>query len=122
MFINDAFAQAAGAAPVNSSLGMIVQLLLIFIIFYFILIRPQQKKIKQHEQMLLAIKEGDKIITGGGVIGEVKKVIGEKLDVKIAEGVIVTVYRATVRDLADSGDTLPKKSETAEKNKNKKSK
>jgi len=121
MFINNAFAQAAGTASANSSLGMIVQLLLIFIVFYFILIRPQQKKIKQHEQMLLAIKVGDKIITGGGVIGVVEKVSGDKLDVKIAENTIVTVYRATVRSLAEDSDTLPQQKEQTKKQ-NKKSK
>ena len=101
MLINDAFAQTAGMAPTGSTAGVIVQLLLIFVIFYFILIRPQQKKIKQHEAMLLAIKRGDKIITGGGVYGVVEKATDEKLDVKIAEGVVVSVYRATVRQAID---------------------
>ena len=101
MLINDAFAQTAGMAPTGSTAGVIVQLLLIFVIFYFILIRPQQKKIKQHEAMLLAIKRGDKIITGGGVYGVVEKATDEKLDVKIAEGVVVSVYRATVRQVID---------------------
>ena len=101
MLINDAFAQTAGMAPAGSTAGVIVQLLLIFVIFYFILIRPQQKKIKQHEAMLLAIKRGDKIITGGGVYGVVEKATEDKLDVKIAESVVVSVYRATVRQVID---------------------
>ena len=101
MLINDAFAQTAGVAATGSTAGVIVQLLLIFAIFYLILIRPQQKKIKQHEAMLLSIKRGDKIVTGGGVCGVVEKATDDKLEVKIAEGVVVTVYRSTVRQLID---------------------
>lgn len=107
MFINDAFAQTAGTAAAGSSVGMIVQLLLIFIIFYFILIRPQQKKIREHETMLKAIKKGDKIITGGGIYAVVEKANDEKLEVKIAEGVNVVVYRATVREVLDEKVVLP---------------
>ena len=120
MFINDAFAQTAGVAATGSTLGVLVQLLLIFIIFYFILIRPQQKKIRAHETMLNAIKKGDKIITGGGICAIVEKVNEDKLDVKIAEGVTVTVYRATVRDVIDEKVVLPTaKAEKTSKNKKK---
>lgn len=120
MFINDAFAQTAGAASASSSVGMIVQLLLIFIIFYFILIRPQQKKIREHEVMLNAIKKGDKIITGGGIYAVVEKANDEKLEVKIAEGVNVVVYRATVREVLNEKVSLPSaKSEKAPKSKKK---
>ena len=101
MLISDAFAQTSGIATTGSPVGVIVQLLLIFLIFYLILIRPQQKKIKQHEAMLSAIKRGDKIVTGGGVCGVVEKATDDKLEVKIAEGVVVTVYRATVRQVID---------------------
>ena len=101
MIISDAFAQTAGVAAAGSTMCVVVQLFLIFIIFYFILIRPQQKKIKQHEAMLSAIKRGDKVVTGGGVYGVVEKDNGDMLDVKIAEGVVVAVYRATVRQVVD---------------------
>ncbi len=107
MLISDAFAQSAGAISANSTVGMIVQLLLIFMVFYFILIRPQKKKIMQHEAMLAAIVKGDKIVTGGGIIGVVEKANGDKLDVKIAEGVVVSVDRFTVRGMADSSDVVP---------------
>ena len=120
MFINDAFAQTVGVAATGSTMGVLVQLLLIFIIFYFILIRPQQKKIRAHETMLNAIKKGDKIITGGGICAIVEKVNEDKLDVKIAEGVTVTVYRATVRDVIDEKVVLPTaKAEKTSKNKKK---
>lgn len=118
MFINDAFAQTAGIAASGSSVGMVVQLLLIFIIFYFILIRPQQKKIREHESMLNAIKKGDKIITGGGIYAVVEKANDEKLEVKIAEGINVVVYRATVRQVIDEKVAMP----TAKNEKTSKSK
>ncbi len=116
MFISDAFAQTAGVAATGSTMSMIVQLLLIFLIFYFILIRPQQKKIREHEAMLNAIKRGDKIITGGGVLGVVEKATDDKLEVRIADGIVVTVYRATVRQMADDENiTAPKVSKNKKK-------
>ncbi len=102
MFINPAFAQAAGSvAGGNSMTGMIVQLVLIFAIFYLLLIRPQQKRIKEHEAKLKAIKRGDNIITGGGVYAKVVEVldISDELKAEIASGVVVTLARSTVRDV-----------------------
>ena len=102
MLISSAFAQAAGAASSGSSLtGMIVQLLLIFAIFYLLLIRPQQKRIKEHEAKLAAIKRGDNIITGGGIYA---KVVGvnednDELQAEIATGVTVKIARSTVREV-----------------------
>ena len=98
MFISDAFAQVSGAAaPAGSMAGTFIQLGLIFLIFYFLLIRPQQKKIKQHEAMVGALKKGDHIITGGGIY--VKADDPMDLTVEIAEGVNVVINRATVREV-----------------------
>ena len=102
MLISPAYAQAAGAAASGSSLaGMAVQLLLIFAIFYLLLIRPQQKRIKEHEARLAAIKRGDRILTGGGIYAKVTEVIetADELKAEIAEGVIVTLARSTVREV-----------------------
>ncbi len=102
MFISSAFAQAVGnSAGGNSMTGMIIQLVLIFAIFYLLLIRPQQKRIKEHEAKLKAIKRGDNIITGGGVYAKVVEVldINDELKVEIASGVVVTVARSTVREV-----------------------
>ncbi len=103
MFISEAFAQATEAAAVSqgSLSGTLIQLGLIFVIFYFFLIRPQQKKVKQHELMLRAIKKGDKVVTGGGVYAKVVKADEASADivVEIAEGVNVVVNRGTIRDL-----------------------
>ena len=98
MFISDAFAQVSGAAaPAGSMAGTFIQLGLIFLIFYFLLIRPQQKKIKQHEAMVGALKKGDHIITGGGIYAKADDPMD--LTVEIAEGVNVVINRATVREV-----------------------
>ena len=102
MFISSAFAQAAGGAAAGGSMtGTIVQLLLIFAIFYLLLIRPQQKRLKEHEAKLKAIKRGDKIVTGGGVFAKVLSVNDEKdeLEAEIANGIAVKLARSTVRDV-----------------------
>ena len=101
MFINDAWAQTAGAAASGSPMtGTIMQLVLIFAIFYFLLIRPQQKKLKQHEAMLNAIKKGDKILTGGGIYAKVIKADHPlNLTVELAPNMVVEINRATVRDV-----------------------
>ena len=101
MFITEAIAatEAAAAAEPSPMAGFIVQLILVFAIFYFLLIRPQQKKMKEHENMLNAIQPKDEIITGGGIYGRVTKADGDSLTVEIAKGVEIKVSRATVRDV-----------------------
>ena len=93
MFISEAFAQAGDAAAAQGSVyGTLIQLGLIFVIFYVLLIRPQQKKIKQHEAMLFAIKKGDTVITGGGIYAKVLDADDPvDLKVEIADGIVVTV-------------------------------
>jgi len=98
MLISPAFAQAAGAAPEGSIIEAILPLVLIFIVFYFLLIRPQQKKMKKHKASLTAIRRGDRIVTGGGIIGSVTKVNenDNELTVEIAKDVKVKVQREMV--------------------------
>lgn len=98
LLIPAALAQdAAAAMPAPSPLGGLLPLVFVFGIFYFLIIRPQQKKMKQHQATLKAIKRGDQIITGGGVHGKVTKVDeGGTLKVQIAEGVEITVEQSTV--------------------------
>lgn len=79
------------------ALGQFIPLILIFAIMWFLLIRPQQKKLKQHQAMVAALRKGDQIVTQGGVIGKVTRVKeGEEVEVEIAEGVKVRVVRNTV--------------------------
>jgi preprotein translocase subunit YajC len=80
----------------GSGIGQFIPLILIFVIFYFFLIRPQQKKVKEHKSMIESIKRGDKVITSGGITGIVERVIdNDKIEVEIAENVIVEIVKAT---------------------------
>lgn len=102
MLISSAYAQAAGSAASGGSLtGMAIQLILIFAIFYLLLIRPQQKRISEHEATLSKIKRGDRILTGGGIYAKVTEVLTatDELKAEIADGVIVTLARSTVREV-----------------------
>ena len=80
----------------DAGIGLFIPLILIFVIFYFFLIRPQQKKVKDHKAMVEALKRGDKVITSGGILGTVERIIdNEKVEVKISDNVNVEVVRAT---------------------------
>ena len=80
----------------DAGIGQFIPLILIFVIFYFFLIRPQQKKVKDHKAMVEALKRGDKVITSGGILGPVERIIdNEKVEVKISDNVNVEVVRAT---------------------------
>jgi preprotein translocase subunit YajC len=98
MFITPAFAQdAAAAAPTAGSAFMqFLPLIIIFFIFYFLLIRPQQKKMREHQSMLDALRKGDSVVTGGGIIGTVVKVEDADVTVEIADGVKVRVQKGTI--------------------------
>ncbi len=96
MFATPAYAQAAGGGAAGA-LTSFVPLILIFAIMYFLLIRPQQKKVKEHKAMVAALRRGDLVITQGGIIGKVVKVKDDdEVEVEIAEGVKVRVLRATI--------------------------
>ena len=80
----------------NSGIGQFIPLILIFVIFYFFLIRPQQKKAKDHKIMVENLKRGDKVITSGGIVGKDDRIIdNEKVEVEISDNVKVEVVRAT---------------------------
>lgn len=106
MFVSAAYAQAAGAASAaGGGIEAFLPLILIFVVFYFLLIRPQQKKMKQQREMLVALRRGDKVVTGGGFIGTVTKVDSEtEVTVEIAEGVRVRVVRGTIADVLSKPD------------------
>ena len=80
----------------SSGIGQFIPLILIFVIFYFFLIRPQQKKVKDHKLMVEGLKRGDKVITSGGIVGTVERIIdNEKVEVNISENVNVEIVRAS---------------------------
>ncbi|WP_068114641.1 preprotein translocase subunit YajC [Tropicimonas marinistellae] len=96
MFASPAYAQAAGGAG-GGAIMQFLPLILIFAIMYFLLIRPQQKKVKEHQKMVSELRRGDQVVTQGGVIAKVSKVKDDnELEVEIAEGVKVRVVRSTV--------------------------
>jgi preprotein translocase subunit YajC len=101
MLLTPAYAQAAGGAPAGFDFISIMPLVLIFVVFYFLLIRPQQKKMKTHRDMIGAVKRGDRVLTGGGILGTVVKVedSDDVLLVEIAKDIRVRVARGTISDV-----------------------
>jgi len=97
MFVTNAYAQAGSGGAEPSFLASMLPLVLIFVIFYFLLIRPQQKRAKEHRQMVENLRRNDQIVTAGGVVGKVTKVgEGDEVEVEIAQGVKVKVIRSTI--------------------------
>ncbi len=117
MLISTAYAQsAAPAGGAGFDIISLLPLILIFVVFYFFLIRPQQKRMKEHRNMVEAVKRGDKVVTSGGIIGEVTKVLNEtEAEVEIAQGVKVKVLKQTISDVLSKTEPAPAKSEKAEK-------
>lgn len=101
----DSAAYAMGGAPAGGEAGNplvgLMPLILMFVIFYFLLIRPQQKKAKQHREMLAGIKKGDKVLTSGGIYGRILEVDGDVLTVDIGHEMKIEVNRNFVSSLAD---------------------
>ena len=105
MFISPAFAQGAGGSG-GFDLMALAPLVLIFVVFYFLLIRPQQKRAKEHKEMLLKIRRNDRIVTSGGLIGKVAKVIDDRdeLEVDLAENIRVKVRRGMIAEVISKGE------------------
>ena len=84
----------------GSGFAQFIPLILIFVIFYFFLIRPQQKKVKEHKFMVSALKRGDEVVTSGGIVGRVERILeDDKLEVSISEDVTVQVVKSTIQSL-----------------------
>lgn len=109
MFITPAYAQAAGGAGPAMALGQFVPLILIFGIMYFLLIRPQQKKLKDHKAMIEQVRRGDSVVTSGGIIGKVTKVKdeGNEIEVEIADGVKVRIVRSSIAQILSKTEPAP---------------
>jgi preprotein translocase subunit YajC len=113
MFITPAFAQ--GASPVGGEGGMLMSLLpfvLIFVIKYFLILRTQQKRVKQHQEMVKNVRRGDTVVTNGGLVGKVTKVIDDdQIEIEIAHDVRIRQMRAMLTDVRAKGE--PVKEEVA---------
>jgi preprotein translocase subunit YajC len=91
------------------SFGQFIPLILIFAIMYFLLIRPQQKKLKQHQSMVAALRRGDQVVTAGGLIGKVSKIKDDaEVEVELAEGVKVRVVRSTIGQVINKTEPAEK--------------
>ena len=113
--ISDAFAQSAAGGAGGFSIQGLLPFVLIFIIFYFLLIRPQQKRVKQHKLMVTNLKRGNKVLTAGGIFGVVSKATegSETVSVEIASGITVEIARAMISEVR--GDEKIKKTIDKEK-------
>ena len=111
MFITPAYAQDAGAPGIGDFASMVVPLALIMVVFYFLLIRPQQRKAKEHQEVLKKISRGDTVITVGGLVGKVTKIVDDnELQVEVGDNVKVRVLRSGISDVRAKGE--PVKAET----------
>jgi preprotein translocase subunit YajC len=106
--ITEAFAQGAGAAPGGTDiLIQMVPFVLIFVIMYFLLIRPQQKRVKQHQEMIKNIRRGDTIVMSSGMVGKVSKVVDDsEVEVEIADNVKVRVVRSMIADVRNKTEPV----------------
>ena len=107
MLISPAYAQGTGLMD-QSSLIQFLPFILIFVVFYFLLIRPQQTKQKQHRATLDALRRGDRVVTGGGIIGTINRVVSpEEVEVDIASGVRVRIVRSTITSVLSKPEPAP---------------
>ncbi len=115
MFISEAYAATQPVAEAGAMSGTFIQLGLILLIFYFFLIRPQQRKIKEHADMVHALKVGDNVLTNGGIYGKISKLEENEVLLEVASGVVIRVDRMSV-----GGVILPEDKKSADKKAEKK--
>ena len=119
LMISSAFAQPAAGGAGGFSLQGLLPFILIFIIFYFLLIRPQQKRVKQHKMMVESLKRGNKVLTAGGILGVVTKAIdgSETVSVEIASGVTVELARQMISEVRGDQKVKPEDKKSNSKKK-----
>jgi preprotein translocase subunit YajC len=107
MFITPAWAQAASPFGGDNMLVSLLPFILIFVIMYFLILRPQQKRTKQHQEMVKNVRRGDTVITNGGLIGKVIKVIDDdQIEIEVSEDVRVRQMRSMVADVRAKGEPV----------------
>ena len=111
MFISPAFAQSGSPFGGDSMLVSLLPFVLIFVIMYFLILRPQQKRVKQHQEMVKNVRRGDTVVTSGGLIGKVTKVIDDdQLEVELTEGVRIRQMRQMISDVRAKGEPVKEES------------
>lgn len=106
MFVTPAYAQAAGGAGAGTAFAQFIPLILIFAIMYFLMIRPQQKRLRAHRDMVGALKKGDHVVTQGGILGKVTTVRDDELEVEISQGVRIRVVRSTIAQVVNKTEPV----------------
>ena len=107
MIISSLLAAAAGPSGTAAFFFNIFPLLLVFVIFWFLMIRPQQRRMKEHQAQIAAVKKGDRVVTGGGLIGKVVKVTDNEVEVELGQGVRVTAVKSTLTQVIDPTAAKP---------------
>ncbi|MTI15869.1 preprotein translocase subunit YajC [Rhodobacteraceae bacterium RKSG542] len=106
MFITPAYAQAAGGGATEMVMSLL-PFILIFVIMWFLIIRPQRQRVKQHQEMVNNVRRGDTVVTAGGLIGKVSKVVDDsEVQVDIAEGVRIRVVRAMIQEVRSKSEPV----------------
>ncbi|MCT8997215.1 preprotein translocase subunit YajC [Chelativorans intermedius] len=114
MFVTPAYAQTGAGAP--DIFVSILPFVLIFVIMYFLIIRPQRQQMKKRQEMLAAVRRGDTVVTGGGLVGKVTKVINDgELEVDLGNGVKVTALRSMLADVRTKSEPAAAADKTAKK-------
>lgn len=107
LLITPAFAQGFGGLPSSDMIVQFVPFILIFVIMWFLIIRPQQRKAKEHGEMIKAVRRGDTVVSSGGLIGRVTKVTDDsEIEVEVAEGVRVRLLRAMISEVRSKGEPV----------------
>jgi len=108
MFVSPAYAQAAGSlGGIAGGIESFLPLILIFVVFYFLMIRPQQKRMKAHKEMLTTLRRGDRVVLGSGIMGQVSKVTSDtEVQVEIADGVKVRVVRSSIQEVVSKTEPV----------------
>jgi preprotein translocase subunit YajC len=108
MFITPALAQTAGgSASTGNFIAQMAPLVLIFVVFYMLLIRPQQKRMKEHKAKIDAVKKGDQVVTGGGLVGKVLRTDDVYVDIELAPGMKVKAVKSTLSEVLDPLSAKP---------------
>jgi preprotein translocase subunit YajC len=107
MIVTPAFAQGAGAGGGSEMLVSLLPFVLIFVIMYFLILRPQQKRAKQHQEMVKNMRRGDTVVSSGGLMGKITKVVDEnEIEVEIADGIRVRQMRGMVAEVRAKGEPV----------------
>jgi preprotein translocase subunit YajC len=103
LFISNAYAEGAAAAPQDGGIMQFLPLIALLAVFYFLILRPQQKRTKEHKVMMEALQKGDEVVTIGGILGKVTKVSDDNVGVEIADNVVVQVQKAAIQTVLPKG-------------------